>query len=147
MKKLVVLSLLLVFNLRAHADCADDFSNLKEVVGESKCPPLSWVENRASDGKPMHLVLTDNPLQLRITKGDKEWMHSKVEICKDGRELTIKFTEQPTIVNRDVLPLANGALKKNARLPVEISLTELNMSASFWTGHFHPLTAAQDQCE
>ncbi|MGZ3690443.1 MAG: hypothetical protein ACXVAX_03000 [Pseudobdellovibrio sp.] len=147
MKRLVVVSLIILITARARASCADSFENLKQVVGQSKCPPLSWQENHASDGKPMQLVLTDSPLQLKITKGDKEWMHSKIEVCRDGDDLTIKFSEQPTIVNRDVLPLANSSLKKDAHLPVEINLTALSMSASFWTGHFHPVSPAQDQCK
>ncbi len=64
-----------------------------------------------------------------------------------ANELSIKFTERPELVNTEILPLANGALKKDASLKLTMSLTSLTLRANaFWTGRFKPSSSAQDEC-
>jgi hypothetical protein len=146
--KTILFFVLALNTTAAFADCADKFSELKAVVGKSKCPPLSWVETGADDGKPMNIKMTDNPLKIEISKGGKVWIHSKFQICNESDKLILKFTEKPTLVNADVLPLANSAMKKGAELPVTMTLTNMTLRANmFWTGHFSPASPAKDECE
>jgi hypothetical protein len=147
---LIKIFIIIVISQRVFANemCTSDFENLKEIAGFEKCPPLVWVERNAKDGMPLKLSLSNNPLHLKITKGESEWMRSDVMMCRDNNRLYFEFTEKPTLVNPKVLPLANSSLKIKAQMEVNLSLSSMKLRAHpLWTGHFIPASKANNECK
>ncbi len=142
---LCFLMLLLSVNCEAHEPetCAASISELRVLLDEQTFP-LKWEETSMNDGKPLVVSIIENngSLFLKFTKTREGlWAESSGVICKTGKNLETRFTEDQIRMG----PAANWVLRYALRNGGKFTLTkhgpdQLHIATSGWSGDFSPQT-------
>ncbi|HSW17300.1 MAG TPA: hypothetical protein VLJ86_08750 [Ramlibacter sp.] len=136
----VAVALLLLAASAAYASpCADNIASLRRLTREPAFP-LYWIETDMTDGKPLHLVLTDGEraLQLRFTKsGEGLWAAGVGQVCLGANGLEARFEPGQLIAGPAAGWLLQKALQSSARFTLaRTAQGQLQVATFGWQGRF-----------